>query len=203
MERWNKLALSPPAGLSSAGQSLSAILSQVRAALEIARTAVALSNVLGAGPPVTNILAFNTAVNLLISSIEDALDSVVGDAGAYALIIPPPKRSILDPRLQDEISGEDASESKIWPPLVSLFRGLPAERRDRIYQSLDAGALFENEAYNPGGNSYLIKTLVNSISDRGDEHRPRWNTEGMHWGYMAIVGGSSDISKVLPLLFFC
>lgn len=203
MERWNKLALSPPAGLASAGQAITSLLSEVRGALEIARTAIALSDVLGAGPPATNILAFNTAMNLLIDSIEAALDAGVEDLGAYVLVIPPPKRSILDPRLDDEIAGEDAGKATLWPPLARLFKSMPAERRDRIYQSLDVSSLFENNAYNPGGNSHLIKTLIDSVSDRGDEHRPRWTTQGMHWGYMAIVGGSSDISKVLPLLFFC
>lgn len=203
MERWNKLALSPPAGLSTAGQTFSSLMGEVRAALEIARTAVALSNVLGAGPPALNVVAFNVAVNALIDGIEAGLDAVVGDTGGYVLLIPPPKRSVLDPALQDEIAGEDASTARLWPPLVSLFKGLPAERRDRIYSSLDAGSLFENSSFNPGGNNYLIKTVISSVSDRGDEHRPRWTTEGMHWGYMAIVGGSVDVTKVLSLLLFC
>lgn len=203
MERWNKLALSPPAGLTSAGSALTSLLSELRVALEAARVAVSLSNVLGAGPPDLSITAFNVAINALIEGIEAGLDAAVGDTGAYVLLIPPPKRSVLDPNLQDELAGSDASAPKIWPPLVSLFKGMSPERRDRIYASLDSSSLFENSSFNPGGNSYLVRTLISSVTDRGDESRPRWNTEGMHWGYMTIVGGSSDITKVLPLLFFC
>lgn len=183
---WQRLTPALPPAIQTAGQALSTGLDAARLALQAAtlelRAATALGSELASGRG-----AVVSALSALEGAVRSAVQGLLDDAGGYLLIVPLPKKGIVDLVQGVEAETEDVPVGALNAQVPQTVRGLAAWR-----------TAFSGNRIFVGGNAHFLKTVAASLYDAGDQSRPRFSAD-TYWGYVAIVGGSTDLGAALSL----
>jgi hypothetical protein len=198
-ERWQAWTPALPSPLTAIGTAVSSGLQTLSAAYASARTLLQAMP----SPDVPADLseqAMQLIVQQAITLIQGLIRQVSVDAGVYVLAIPLPKKILVDPAWFTDPADQAIANPSTFP-LGPFLRDLPEAQRQRLYSRIDFDKLFNPSTAGVGGNSYLVKTLMESIYDAGDLNRPRWTGSG-YWAYGQIVVGASDVSQLLGMLLY-
>lgn len=168
---------------------ISSGLSVIKTSLEGLKGILALRNIS---------LNINNSLNTIITSVNNLITGLTIDSGIYILKIPPPKKGLININSQNETNGELGSNFVTFPR-NNILNGLSQE----IQNALRSNPVFE-QAFNPstnfvGGNAHILKTITDSIFDRGDNNRPLFNNDSK-WAYMLLMCGAGDITSIIPKL---
>lgn len=184
---WSTVLPNLPSEVLSAAQALTSAASVAREGLQAARVVMqaqtALVNESVGG-------ALSTAQSLLdgaVGALEDAVQSLLGDAGLYVLMVPLPKKGLAYYLPQSLTLPAQAPTGALNARVGREVSQLPSWRR-----AFDSSELFT------GGNAHFLKTVANSITDPGDGCRPQFSRTA-YWGYVAVVAGASDISAAMSI----
>ena len=120
------------------------------------------------------------AIKALIDKIKDAVESFLEDLGGYALYVP------IRKRLMTNFLGlGDVTPS--WAGQLGIF-GAPSSTLDPSTPELNEFLVNANR-YN-GGNYGFFKTVMESLYDEGDIHRPQFFEEEDYIGGVVMLMGT-------------
>jgi hypothetical protein len=172
----------PIAKLAEIGKNTVAILTAIRAVLNLlAQTSIELD-------PVKLLLSAS------ILAIEEGLNTLLEDAGLYALFVPVQRKVIVAPRIQEALA------------LTGLSAGIPPRVRDvatllvqarLASQNRDVVAFLNNGA--TGGNVGFYRTVVEATYDDADPNRPTFGVNDYVAG-VYVVAGAPDYLQLLSLV---
>jgi hypothetical protein len=197
---WQALEVTPPPGVTQLGQLLSTGLNTFTTALQSLKVTLQTTQAQAVDPASTQQQAINQAIQAAVQEIKTLIDQLVLSTGCYVLVIPVPKKSLVDPRTVTDEQDRNLVNPTYFP-VGPFLQQLPAAQRARLYDRIDFAHLFDPRAGNVGGNAYLIKTLAESLYDAGDLQRPRWRGS-MYWATCELIVGSPDYTQIANMLLF-
>lgn len=196
-------AVEPPAGgnsLQDLGTAVSSGLALARAAIEEARVAAQAQALLNSSTEDLVVTAANTAVQLVIDTINTVLDKLLTGTGLYLLPIPPPKKGLYR-FIADVADAGNVEENAVDFPVNNVMASATPAQQEMMRKSalltqlLNPGDLFS------GGNAYFVKTLTEAIFDPNDPNRPQFEPSSS-WAYGLFVAGASDLTSIIELAGF-
>lgn len=183
---WKSFELpSVPSSLSSATAGMSAITDASIASLKIlqalAQTLVSLSG--------TSLSAGQLALTASLEVLEGSINSLMSDAGVYALHVPPRKRIVLPDGVRaalDRALAGGLPTAPIGRDMLDLEGSLAPDRQGALRSVLAADA----------GNAGFCRTVLESLVDAGDPNRPQPQATD-HVYAICVMAGAPDIRNVL------
>jgi len=196
--KWQSFQLRLPTGVAEIEQTVSTSLSTVKAFLQASRTASEIARRLYADPASPSAASVNRAVRAGVSVAEAAATGLLDDTGAYVLVVPIPKKGLLqlvpNPDVEDGTNLFDL-------PLGAILLSLPEEAQARLRRSSAYELLTDASQVFTGGNAYFIRTVGEAVFDDADASRPQFAAD-TYWAYAVVVAGAVDLAGVLPLARF-
>lgn len=196
--KWQGFQLRLPAGVTEVGQTAAAGLSSVKTFLQAARAASEVARRLYTDPASPSAAAVNRAVQAGAAVAEAAVAGVLDDAGAYVLVVPIPKKGLL--QLVPNPDAEDGTNF-FDLPLGAILLSVPEGTQARLRQSSAFEQLTDPSQVFTGGNAYFVRTVGEALFDDADAARPQFAAE-TYWAYALVVAGAVDLAGVLPLARF-
>lgn len=197
---WVPLSVNAPPAVTSLGSLVSGAAQTLRGALEALRAALAVTQANVVDPASAQQAAINAALQAAVAAVRELIDQLLLATGCYVLVVPVPKKALVDPRTVSDEQDRNLVNPTYFP-VGPFLRDLPPEQRARLYDRIDFAHLFDPTAANVGGNAYLIKTLAESLYDAGDVQRPRWRGEA-YWASCQLVVGAIDYAQVANVLLY-
>lgn len=192
MNNWFSLQAPTPPELADAGQVVSGGLHAVKAAIEAARVAVALSTaaLVGSQPP--SVVAFNALVQAAVGAATAAIDGLLDDAGVYVLLVPLPKKGLAVLAPEERGAGSTFLES----PVANLLKDTGTRTADEVAAMPTWQLAFDPDNVFIGGNAWFLRQVSESLHDAGDDGRPRFERDSA-WAYTMLVAGAQDVTAVM------
>ncbi len=200
MGKWAGISIQAPAGFSEIGNAVSSGFEVIKSTLEALKVQLQTTQAQFLDPTTATQQALNQAIQQIIEEIKTLIDEFLLSTGLYILVIPIPKRALIDPRSITDDQDRNVTNPTYFP-VGPFMRQLPEEQRQRLYNKIDFVGLFNPSVSNIGGNAYIIKTLTESLYDNGDLNRPRWD-KSMYWASCEIIIGAVDFSQMSNMLLF-
>lgn len=192
---WKSLSVKPPTELAEVGGTVTEGLHAVKGAITGARAALEAARLLATSIDEPNIVAFNAAVQGLITTANAALDAALDDAAVYALVVPLPKKGLLG-----VIPAPEGGPSTfIDAPLSNILKGVNSAASLRDMPTWRQA--FDPEAAFVGGNAWFLRCLAESLHDAGDENRPQFSRDS-YWAYTLVLGGAQDVTSAASVAAF-
>lgn len=174
-----------PDTIKQLANTIDTIVGALKLALEIQVTALKIISTLS-----TDLLnAEALIIKGAISTIESALSPLLDDAQLHLLVVPfrkQPHYRLADPQTFQSWQFADSDDG---PPVDTA-----AAQKERTLNE----QLHHINFYN-GGNQGFLRTIMESLDDRGDEHRPRYDKDSAIYANV-WVAGASDIVGILDAL---
>jgi hypothetical protein len=98
-------------------------------------------------------------------------------------------------------SEEAASTNIIEYPVNNVIAGGSAADQATLRDSTLLEQILRPESGSVGGNAYFLKTVAESIFDRGDHNKPVFSS-GSYWAYSVMIAGAGDASSILDAARF-
>jgi hypothetical protein len=197
---WQAFTIAAPPGINQLGSLLSTGLNLFTTALQALETELQVTQAAASDPGGISEQAANQAIQTAVLAIKDLIDQILLATGCYVLVIPIPKKALINP----QTTTDDSNRNQVNPsyfPIGPILSQLGSGDTSPLYSQLDFASLFNPNATNVGGNAWLIKTLTESLYDSGDLQRPRWPTS-MYWASCQIVVGAIDYTQVASMMLY-
>lgn len=192
MAGWFSLQTPTVPALAEAGSVVSGGLHAVKAAIETARAAVALSSATLTGDEPPSVVAFNVLVQEAIHAATTAIDGLLDDAGVYVLLVPLPKKGLAVLAPEDRDAGSTFLES----PVSNLLKDPSAPNAEAVAATPVWQLAFDPDTLFLGGNAWFLRQVAESLHDAGDDGRPRFEDSSV-WAYTMFVAGAEDVTAVM------
>lgn len=206
---WVAVTPKVPTEVAALGTSVVSTLNTLKSALEVVRLQTEVTNALVLASETKAVALLNTAIDSVLQAVNTTLDTLLDDAGLYVLSIPIPKKGLA--RLVADATTNGYNETAegssqlasnyIEFPITNIVSQGPEETQNRLKESK-----LINQILNPpdlllGGNSYFVRTIMESMFDARDVNRPRFENSS-YWAYAVMMAGASDLSSILQAAGF-
>lgn len=128
-------------------------------------------------------------IKAAIATIESALEPLLSDAQLHLLVIPF--------RKQTSYRLEDPNYYRTWE-LTDSDEALP-EDKAAAKKERDINEQLRQLNFYSGGNQGYLRTIMESLQDVGDDHRPQYDANSAIYAHV-WVAGASDIIGILDAL---
>lgn len=192
MAGWFSLQTPTPPELTEAGSVVSGGLHAVKEAIETTRAAVALSAATLTSGTEPSVVAFNLLLQRAVDAATSAVDGLLDDAGVYVLLVPLPKKGLLELVPEERGAGSTFLES----PTANLLKEPTTRDADVVAATPVWQLAFDPNTVFLGGNAWFLRQLSESLHDQGDDGRPRFE-QNSSWAYTLLVAGAEDVTAVM------
>lgn len=192
MAGWFSLQTPTPPALAEAGSVVSGGLHAVKGAIEAARIAAstATTSLTSGTPP--SVVAFNALVQQAVNAATSAVDGLLDDAGLYTLLVPLPKKGLVELVPEERGAGSTFLES----PAANMLKEPTTRDADAVAATPVWQLAFDPDMVFLGGNAWFLRQLSESLHDPGDDGRPRFEPNSA-WAYTLLVTGAEDVTAVM------
>jgi hypothetical protein len=172
-----------PDAIKQLANTVDSIVAAITTALEIQVTALKVISAL-----TTDLLnAEALIVKSAISTLENALEPLLGDARAHLLVVPFRKQPNY------RLSPEN------WPVTFMDSDEGPFEDQELAKEEQELREKLRQVAFYNGGNQGYVRTVAESLRDEGDTNRPDYDKNNAIYAHV-WVAGASDIVGILDAL---
>lgn len=193
MSDWSALRVpKPPQELEGVVGTLSSVSEALIAAMRIVKTSIQALAAL----EVMQLSVTQLAIDAAVREIEKAIEALLQDTGVYALHVPVRKKIVVSPLIQEALARTGTGQL----PQRMAHRGFLQEQAAMLETGSPELIAFLNGVVSAdGGNAGFARTVIESLHDEGDHHRPQLGPSTYVGGYH-IMAGAPDYLSLLSFL---
>ena len=137
-----------------------------------------------------------TAISQAVKTLESGLKSLLGDSGVYLLAVPVRKHVVVPPELTTALNAVGLTS---LPPAQQSLDAVAAQAA--VFSTTDPTFLAALSAAlsTDGGNAGFLRTVVESLSDTGDQSRPQLGDNDTVSGF-CVLAGNADYTAMTGFL---
>lgn len=192
---WVKFQPTLPPEVLTIAQSLSAGLNTVKEGLSIVQTTAQTTQALIGSADSLRVNTVNAAIQAAVSAVQLLLNSFLDSAGMHVLLVPLPKKGLVTVIARPD-TPDEAGSNYVQFPESAILQSVSTALASVIRNSPSYSSIFTSTGTSLGGNSYLVKTITESLFDTGDRNRPKFE-DGSFWAYTFAVAGATDVTSML------
>ena len=196
INQWYILKPDPIPAVAEATSLVTSSLQALRSSLEALKLVAQIVSV-NAGVPDTAIATLNNVLRGTLAQVNALLTGALTTSGLYVLPIPLPKKGLA--RLLNttpRVAAQNVNVNSV--PLENIYTRAKATNAAILRASYTLQQIFDPSVLLLGGNAYFLKTLSESLFDRGDPMRPTFSRDSA-WSYSIFIAGASDVTAILNM----
>jgi hypothetical protein len=193
MGAWSSWQLpSVPSGLTSAASTAKTVTSTITKALSTVKDVLSTLSEL----EIDRTSAAQTLIKTAVTTLESSLTDLLKGSGVYVLAVPIRKHVVIPSVVQSAMDAVGISE-------------LPAAEQTLAFLNISSDLVDNNDPTfatqvakamsTDGGNAGFYRTVIESLTDDGDENRPQLSKNDAVTGF-CIVAGAADYAMLSNFL---
>jgi hypothetical protein len=196
VNQWQILQPDPIPSLGEATALITSSLQALRNSLEALKLATQILSV-NAEVPDTAIATLNNILRGTLAQVNGLITNALTTSGLYVLPIPLPKKGLARLlNIRPQVAPQNPNVNNV--PLENIYTRAKAANAAVLRASYTLQQIFDPNVLLLGGNAYFLKTLSESLFDRGDPMRPTFS-QNSAWLYSIFIAGASDVTAILNM----